>query len=119
MKKKNNVKMGFTEIIVLVLIFGLFLGFCVNIAKYPEEYSSVMKYQLMLDLNDHNADAVEYYHDRYISRGKVLYNGDVSFDMICYEMCMDKEKTREQWEVMKELDSKYNSLQKFVNDFMK
>jgi len=67
MTKRYNFIIAF----LLTIIFGsLFF----NVLKYPELFSSKLKYQLYNDIKRNNPDAISYYINNYISKGKILYD---------------------------------------------
>lgn len=45
-----------------------------NFAKYPELYSTTLKYQLQCDIEQGNAEAITYYHNTYTANGLDLFN---------------------------------------------
>lgn len=116
MKKKSESAIALALFAVVTLSLVLF---AVDVARFPESYITTTKYHLMEDLNNGDADAVEYYHDRYISHGRVLFDGSVSFNMVCYEYGLNKEETANLWCEKRDENSKYESLQEFVDDFVK
>ena len=54
--------------IITILILQFF-----NFAKYPELYSTTLRYQLKNDLIDNDADAWTYYENIYLANGVILY----------------------------------------------
>ena len=46
----------------------------IDFVRFPEKYSTTMKYQLELDVKAGNKKAIEYYNDTYIKKGKTLFD---------------------------------------------
>lgn len=65
----------FIAITILIIIF------IIDMFKHYEKYDSVARYQLMLDLEQGDTEAIEYYKDNYIKDDLYLFDGDISFDM--------------------------------------
>lgn len=63
-------------LIVSIIIISFFI--IGDICKYPEIYSPMFKNSLRMDLEKGREDAINYYIEQYISRGKVLFDGPVS-----------------------------------------
>lgn len=73
--KKIVSRVFFIAIAILIIIF------VADMFKHYEKYDSVARYQLMLDLERGDTEAIEYYKDNYISDDLYLFDGDISFDM--------------------------------------
>lgn len=66
--KKKFIK-SLTLSIFIILFFGLFIDFC----RYPESYLTTWKYQLHSRIKDGNQEAIEYYQNNYLDKGKKLW----------------------------------------------
>ena len=76
MKNKGKLKIGKSEIIIALIVACLCIGIVsatVSFFKYPEQYMITWKYQLKNDLARGNEEALEYYNDRYVANGKLLF----------------------------------------------
>lgn len=69
------------DVIVAVLITFILSIILINIATYPEIYSTTWRYQLHNDLKAGDVQAQEYYQNTYLSKGKVLFE-DVKMEEI-------------------------------------
>ena len=64
-------------IIRLFLLLGItttLLLQLLNLAKYPELYSTTLRYQLQCDIEQGRAEAITYYHNTYTANGLDLFN---------------------------------------------
>ena len=73
--KRMISRVFFIAIAILIIIF------VADMFKHYEKYDSVARYQLMLDLERGDTEAIEYYKDNYISDDLYLFDGDISFNM--------------------------------------
>ena len=76
MKNRGKFKKGKGEIIIALIAISLCVGAInttVSFFKYPEQYMTTWKYQLKCDLAKGNEEALEYYNDRYVANGKLLF----------------------------------------------
>lgn len=76
MKNKGKFRIGKSEIIIALITMCLCVGTAsatVSFFKYPEQYMTTWKYQLKNDLAKGNQEALEYYNDRYVANGKLLF----------------------------------------------
>lgn len=63
----------FLLIIILSVLITLFI-LVVDVIKYPETYFTTWKYQLQEDIKSGDIEAIEYYQEHYISKGRNLFN---------------------------------------------
>lgn len=60
--------------IIMVLATLILLIFFVNVEIYPEVYFSTWKYHLHNDLKRGDVEAIQYYQNTYLSKGKILFD---------------------------------------------
>ena len=63
----------FIKTIAILAVTILALTYTIDFLRFPECYLTTWKYQLRLDLERGNEKAIEYYNERYIANGKVLF----------------------------------------------
>ena len=76
MKNKGKRRIRKSEIVIALIVMCLCVGTAsatANFFKYPEQYMTTWKYQLKNDLAEGNQEALEYYNDRYVANGKLLF----------------------------------------------
>jgi hypothetical protein len=61
---------GFICSVVAVLMFGIM---AVELIRFPECYSTTMRYQLKLDIENGDQEMIEYYERNYIENGRTLF----------------------------------------------
>ena len=66
----------------LIIILTLIAGVC-EVWNKPEKYSSMYRYQLMNDLERGSESATEYYYKNYILSHDYLFNGEITFRLVC------------------------------------
>lgn len=73
-KGKSRINKGkLISRLAILCILLLAVNMCVSFAQYPEQYLPTWKYQLKNDLDKGNLDAIEYYNDNYVAKGKFLF----------------------------------------------
>ncbi len=70
---KNMVKLLFILSVLMIVFF--IIG---DVCQYPEIYSPMFRNSLRMDLEKGREEAIDYYMQQYISRGKVLFDGPIS-----------------------------------------
>ena len=73
MKTYNILRQKMKKIFIFAGVVAMCLTF-INFAKYPELYSSKLKYQLYNDLKNRDTQAEEYYSRVYVQNGKKLFS---------------------------------------------
>ena len=79
MKAKSRIKINKGKLISrLAMLCALFVvsSMLVSFVKYPEQYVTTWKYQLENKLSNGNQDAVEYYNENYVAKGKRLFGDE-------------------------------------------
>ena len=75
-KKRNykNIKGKLLKLIVgMCLMTTIFMG-TICVAKYIEQNSTMMQYQLANDVENGNKLAIDYYSRNYVAKGKYLFD---------------------------------------------
>ena len=109
--RKKCIK-GFCIIICSVLVTMTTYEFI----NHYEKYDTIAKNQLMLALNNNDAEAILYYKENYTNDNVYLYNGDLSFDLFADNNDFTNLEKCLAYEVYKNSGL---SLQKFANKYNK
>lgn len=96
----------FLAITIIIVIF------VVDMFRHYEKYDSVARYQLMLDLEQGDEKAREYYQDNYIKDDLYLFDGNISFDMFA-----DKYNITDKDSVYQEYKNSGLTLNQFVKEY--
>lgn len=59
----------FLTVVAIVVVVVLLIGF----VKYPEKHLSTWRYQLKCDIDQGDAEAIEYYETNYVANGIYLF----------------------------------------------
>lgn len=70
--KKKFIKAIFTLIVTIFLI-GLMTWLFVDFIKYPESYLTTWRYQLKLDIERGDQEAIDYYQKVYLENNRTLW----------------------------------------------
>ncbi len=62
------------NVIITILLSLILLVFFFNFVMYPEIYLTTWRYQLHNDLKAGDVQAIQYYQNTYLSKGKVLFD---------------------------------------------
>ena len=73
MKRYRLNKKKFARFLVGIITVGVLTGLAVDVIRFPEWYISTWKYQLQLDIEAGNQNAIEYYENTYIANGRELF----------------------------------------------
>lgn len=87
-RKAKRILYNIANIIAVIIIIFI----AVDFFKHYEKYDSVSRYYLMLDLENGNDEALEYYKDKYISDDIYLFDGDISFDLFAEKYNIEGEE---------------------------
>jgi hypothetical protein len=78
---------------MLTLLIVLLLAYVVvDFIRFPLSYDSVGAYQLKQDVEKGNQYSVNYYRTLYVNQGKYLFNGPITFRLICDKHDVETEK---------------------------
>lgn len=72
--------------ILVLMVYSI-----VDFTRFPLAYDSVGRYHLMNDLNDGNPVAIKVYYDQYVAHGRYLFNGEVTFRLVCRRHDVDND----------------------------
>lgn len=78
-KNKTRIKINFkrfTAFVSSLILSIVLLTISIDIIRFPECYFSVWRYQLQKDIEDGNAEAINYYNNVYVSNGHLLYGNN-------------------------------------------
>jgi len=70
-------------LIATLAILVLSVYTVVDMVRFPLAYDSVARYHLLTDLNKREPQAMALYQSRYVNHGRYLFNGELTFNMIC------------------------------------
>ena len=122
MKKLNKAtKVKLAEITIIVVALTLLVSIIIAVApaiidriNAPELYSSTMKADLLRGLEANNQEMLEYYKEAYIEKDIYLFNGPLTFNLMCEKYELDVELYTALYD-----DAEYSSIQDFYNDIVK
>ncbi|MBO5179968.1 MAG: hypothetical protein J6B87_06445 [Clostridia bacterium] len=75
--KKKKIKLNYKVIArnIIILIFAFFaISTLKDLAKYPELYSTTLRYQLKNDIEQGEAIAITYYNSNYLANNIQLFD---------------------------------------------
>jgi hypothetical protein len=102
---------------ILTLLLVILLGYVVvDFLRFPLAYDSVGAYQLKQDVEKGNPFSTNYYRTLYVNQGKYLFNGPITFNLICQKNDVEQPKCDELYKQFKV--SKY-SLVSFEKRFIR
>lgn len=103
------------SIVLMVAITIIVMGLAVaKTMKYPETISAHSIHDFMIELESGNEERLEDYRDRYIENDYYLFNGDITFRLMCEKYDLDIEMMKYMYE-----KSEYESIQSFFNNVIK
>lgn len=71
-RKINKRKRVLKEFILSALVMFAFMFMAIELISYPEKYLTTWRYQLKVDINQGDEEAIKYYEATYKSKGIVL-----------------------------------------------
>lgn len=113
--KKSKIKKIVCCLCTGFVIAGCFCFVCDLIVHY-EKYNSVAKYHLLLDINNNNTEAINFYNENYIKDDIYLFDGEKTFDLFTnkYNITGNKKEF-----LYNEYLKSGMSLQKFIDNYKK
>ena len=105
------------QLLTYVLVAGIVIGGIwgsINIVKYPELYITTAKKDLMIQLEEGNDLAIEYYVTQYIENDKYIFDGPITAALMAQRYGIDTAKLSEMYE-----ESGYETLQEFYENVIK
>ena len=69
----NRIKNFISSVLVIAMVVSA-MGLFVDFLRFPESYISTWRYQLQIDIENGDAEAIDYYNRCYVAHGRELFD---------------------------------------------
>lgn len=111
---KNTIKSIIAVIMFIAIIIGFIHGVYMLVFKYPEIHFINDRYYLRDQIDRGDAEAIEYYLERYISVDKYLFDGPFTINACCEKYDLDVDLVTYEFK-----NSHYDNFQDFFDNEIK
>lgn len=115
-RRKSKKERREDRVIAFIVVSVIVLASCVlmyNVANYPEKYITTDRNVLLMQLNNGDEDAIEYYYSTYIKRDVYLFDGPLTIELMAKKNGLDYSNLYDRYK-----QSGYDNAQKFFDRYV-